>query len=132
DPNLPGVAYVTWDRLQNVPCPAGMQRREPEIDDHPARGAAPAPVICSVGPTWFSRTTDGGRTWSTARIIVPTAANEQTIGNVIVVNRRTGVLFDFFDFITADGVFHAQMVYSLDRGEHWSDRQQIGDIKSAA
>src|SRR5207247_1009564 len=30
DPTPPGVAYVVWDRLQNVPCPAGVQPREPE------------------------------------------------------------------------------------------------------
>jgi hypothetical protein len=131
DPNTPGVAYVVWDRLQNVACPAGMKPREMEIDDHPARGSDADPV-CSIGPTFFSRTTDGGRTWSAPRVIVETPANEQTIGNVIVVNRRTGVLFDFFDYITADGMFHVEQVYSLDHGLHWSGRQRVQELESAA
>src|SRR5262249_29063316 len=107
---------------------------ELEVDDHPfhsADTAAPA-VVCQSGPTMFSRTTDGGRTWSTPRVIVQTAVEAQTIGNQIVVSPRTGILYDFFDFTGADNVFHAQQEFSLDHGLTWSQPQAIGDIESAA
>jgi hypothetical protein len=135
DPRLAGVAYAVWDRISIVPCgTAGAARHAPQIDDHPARlgsGAAAAPV-CTVGPTFFSRTTDGGVTWEKARVIVPVAVNEQTIGNVIVVNQRTGAVFDFYDFIDVNGGLHAAQVFSLDHGVTWSRPQSAGDILSAA
>jgi hypothetical protein len=36
------------------------------------------------GPTWFSRTTDGGSSWEPARPIFDPGQNDQTIGNQIV------------------------------------------------
>jgi hypothetical protein len=134
DPRIPGFAYAVWERFTNVPCgAAGAPRHDPEIDDHPAlRGSGQAAPVCTVGPTFFSRTTDGGLTWEKSRVIVPVPVNAQTIGNVIVVNHQTGVVFDVYDFIDADGVFHAQQVFSLNHGVTWSQPQAIGDIESAA
>lgn len=133
DPRIPGFAYVVWDRISITPCTAAGVTRRAELDDHPAvRGTFAAAPVCTVGPTFFSRTTDGGRTWETARVIVPVPVNAQTIGNVIVANQRTDTLFDFFDFIDAAGVFHAQQVFSRDHGATWSQPQAIGDIESAA
>ncbi|MFO1071031.1 MAG: sialidase family protein [Geminicoccaceae bacterium] len=37
------------------------------------------------GPTWFARTTDGGRTWQKARKIYDPGTNNQTLGNLIQV-----------------------------------------------
>jgi hypothetical protein len=69
DPTKPGVAYAVWDRVA------------------PDNG---------VQPTWFSRTTNGGRTWQPARIILPSQGpGTGTIGNQIVVDR--GALIDVFD-----------------------------------
>ena len=136
DPRIPGFAYAVWDRIVNVACSAsGAPRRGPEVDDHPVRGsgAQPAQALdCFTGPALFSRTTDGGATWSKPTTIVPTGVNEQTIGNVIVVNHRTGVLFDFFDFIDANGVFHNQQEFSLDHGLTWSKPQEVALLESAA
>lgn len=135
DPRLAGVAYAVWDRIAIVPCgAAAAERRSPEFEDHPAvRGPlAAAQPICQAGPTFFSRTTDGGVTWEKPRAIVPVAPNTQTIGNVIVVNQRTGVLFDFFDFIDAGGALHAQQVFSRDHGVTWSRPEAVADILSAA
>jgi len=134
DPRLAGFAYGVWDRITIVPCDGAKADRTPELDDHPARsrGSAAAAPVCFSGPAFFSRTTDGGLTWEKARPIVPTGVDEQTIGNVIVVNQRTGALFDFFDFIDVNGVFHAEQVFSLDHGVTWSAPQTVGDIESAA
>jgi hypothetical protein len=53
--------------------------------------------------TLLSITTDFGVTWSAARVINdsahPTTNKNQTLGNVIPVDARTGVLYDFFDQI---------------------------------
>lgn len=52
--------------------------------------------------------------------------NTQTIGHLIVVDRRTGTLYDFFDQITyADDLStvveaHYAVVTSTDAGETWS------------
>jgi hypothetical protein len=133
DPRTSGFAYAVWDRIVLTACGSAVRHTAPQIDDHPAfRGPDPAALNCFNGPTFFSRTTDGGRTWEKARPIVPVGINEQTIGNIIVANHRTGALFDFFDFIDANGILHAQQVFSLDHGVHWSSPQSIGDIQTAA
>jgi len=48
------------------------------------------------GPALLSKTTDFGATWSTPRVIVGGASQDQTIGNQIVINRQTGALYNFF------------------------------------
>ncbi len=108
DPVHPGVAYQVWDRLDQVTT---------------------GPAAHFTGPAWISVTRDGGRTWSTARPFVDTTVtpNTQTIGNVIVVDRRTDTLYDFFTQITyadytANTVTdsHFAVVTSHDQGATWS------------
>ncbi|MET8446824.1 sialidase family protein [Streptomyces sp. NPDC005209] len=106
DPIRRGTAYQVWDRLDNDP---------------------PGPSNLD-GPGYISVTRDGGRTWSEARRFVDTSAvpNTQTIGHVIVVNRHSGALYDFFDWITyADDLTtvtdaHYAVVTSTDGGATWS------------
>ncbi|MFB6807785.1 sialidase family protein [Streptomyces sp. NPDC056387] len=106
DPIRKGTAYQVWDRLDNDPPGPGS------LD----------------GPGYISITRDGGRTWSRARSFVDTSAvpNTQTIGHQIVVDRRTGTLYDFFDQIThtedlsAVAEAHYAMVTSADAGATWS------------
>jgi hypothetical protein len=69
DPLHPGVAYLIWDRTAS----AGGRFSQ---------------------PPWFSRTLDSGRHWSKARPIPGVAG--QTIGHEIVVDPRTGTLYDIF------------------------------------
>jgi hypothetical protein len=135
DPNRVGVAYGVWDRIEDIfpPCPATpMAGRAAAVVSHDrqsavrraaATAADPAPAPCPglfTGPAFFTRTTDGGRTWEKARVIVPTGPNEQTIDNQVLVNHRTGVLYDFFTFIRADGTNHIEFVSSSDHGTTWS------------
>jgi len=72
DPAHPGVAYVVWDRAAS----------------HGNR---------TVQPLWFSRTTDYGKSWSAPREIPE--AEGQTIGHEVVVDPRTGTLYDFFSSV---------------------------------
>lgn len=119
DPTRAGYAYVVWDRLVNVPCGAAASAasRQPIATERPARvvRAAAAPT-CFTGPTYLSRTTNGGATWSKPAVIVPTPVNEQTIGNVIVVDRQTNVLYDFFTYIDKDNNFFVEMAHTLGPG----------------
>jgi hypothetical protein len=91
DPTRPGTAYVVWDALIGPNLSV-----EADLRSH-----------AFMDVTLFSKTTDFGKTWSIARTINnsanPTTQNNQTIGNVIVVDPVTGTLYDFFDQIFNTG-----------------------------
>jgi hypothetical protein len=87
DPVHAGTAYVVWDRLH--------------APSHSPGAALHAHAI--RGPTWFSMTTDGGGTWSTARPSFDPGQNSQTIGNMIVVDPRSGKLYEFFERLQTTG-----------------------------
>jgi hypothetical protein len=144
DPTRAGWAYAVWDQLHDVfTCPAtaarAAVRRGTDARQSARRAAAvsaaAAPTPCPglfTGPAFFSRTRDGGKTWETPRSIVPTGVNEQTIGNVIVVNRQTGVLYDFFNFIDATFANNIEMVFSKDHGSTWSGPQYVQRLFSTS
>jgi BNR repeat-like domain len=87
DPLHSGTAYVVWDRLV-----APSHSPDADLRAHAFRG-----------PTWFSKTTDGGKTWTGTRAIFDPGQNSQTIGNQVVVDPKTGVLYDFFERIQTTG-----------------------------
>jgi hypothetical protein len=71
DPIRPGVAYVTWNRIWR-PTATHHQR------------------------TWFAKTTDGGRTWSPPKQIVPSVSGADTFQDQLVLDRRTHALYTIF------------------------------------
>ncbi len=112
DPIHSGVAYVVWDRLQGP-------SQSPDAALH-ARAFR--------GPIWFSKTTDGGHTWTGTRAIFDPGQNSQTIGNLIVVNRQTGALYDFFELFQTTGSpkftprgLSVAFISSSDGGNTWSN-----------
>jgi len=142
DPQIPGTAYAVWDRSFLAPCSAGarapssssqrLQTRKSK--ERPAgtagvnragTSAAAATPICFVEPTYFSKTTDGGVHWSSPKVIVPTAPDEATISNQIVVNHKRGALYNFFTFFDSQGGISVELVISLDGGTTWSGRQVV-------
>ncbi len=114
DPVKLGVAYTVWDTLQ---APTDQP------DDNPHAAAF-------TGDAFFSKTTNGGQSWSTPQVIVQTAQNTQTIGNQIVVDPRTGTLYDFFDLILhPTGMeFNVAFVKSTDGGTTWTLPQIISSL----
>jgi hypothetical protein len=111
DPIHAGTAYVVWDRTQ-----APSHSPDAALRAHAFRG-----------PAWFSKTTDGGKTWTGTRAIFDPGQNSQTIGNEIVVDPRTGVLYDFFERFQTTGSpkftprgLSVGFVSSSDGGTTWS------------
>jgi hypothetical protein len=108
DPHVAGTAYVVWDRSQFPSDSASLN------------GLAHS--FAFRGAPYFSKTTDGGQTWSTPKQIGPNQ-NIFTIGNQIVVE-PDGTLVDVFHFGKGSG-FDAPnasfigVLRSSDGGAHW-------------
>jgi hypothetical protein len=97
--------------------------------------ASAAPQPCPgnfAGPTLFSRTKDGGKTWEKPRQILTTGVNEQTIGNIVLADRHSGVLYDFFNFIDSAGNDNLEMISSTDRGDTWSQVEYVQRLLTTA
>ena len=119
DPVKRGVAYAVWDRLE-------LPNDNPYANQH---------ALAFRGPAYISKTVDGGQTWSAPSVMVDTPSEHQTIGNQIVVNAQTGVLYDFFNYIHAPGRSAAAstnsvaFVKSTDGGATWSKPQIIASLQ---
>jgi hypothetical protein len=128
DPNNSSFAYAVWDRLVSPP----------------AEQAAPIGTENAIGyrgPTWFSRTTDGGASWEGARLIYDPGTVNQTIGNQIVVlpdnDRFDGELVNFFDLIQnfanrpPSRGLNIALIRSDDHGATWDQKATIVDRHNA-
>ena len=105
DPTDSRFVYAAWDRL----------------------------TLINTGPTWFSRSVDGGVTWEASRAIFDPGVGNQTIGNVIAVSPN-GTLVNLFMNLTgtASGQFTmaADVIRSTDSGVTWSAPIRIANILS--
>ena len=131
DPKHAGTAYVVWDVLIGP-------NMSVEADLHAA---------AFHDKTLFSKTTDFGVTWSPVRVIndnvnKSTNQNNQTIGNVIVVDPTTGTLYDFFNQIYNTGSnaggnpsgahgYNVAFQKSTDGGDTWRAPQLIASLLTA-
>ena len=123
DPIHAGTAYAAWDRLV-------APSHSPDADLH---------AHAFSGPSWFSKTTDGGKTWTGTRAIFDPGQNSQTIGNQVVVDPRTGILYDFFTLIQTTGSpnftprgVSAAFISSSDGGNTWSQPTVVSSQQIAA
>jgi len=113
DPGDANLVYAVWDRLESPPS-----------GGH-ANPIAAEEAIGYRGPTWFTRSTDGGTTWEPARIILDPGTVNQTIGNQIVV-APDGTLVNAFDLIynfdNAHNIrgYNIAIQTSTDHGATWS------------
>jgi hypothetical protein len=118
----PDTAYAIWDRLV--------------FPNERSKGRSFENAAAFYGPTWFTRTTNSGNSWETARKIWDPAQergdsgrNDQTIGNQIV-QTGTGRLVDLFTWINNDNAggqkggnrkgYKIAVITSDDNGQTWS------------
>jgi hypothetical protein len=125
DPTTSNNVYAVWDRLVS-----------------PSQQAASRGFIRSIaftGPTWFSRTTDAGSSWDTARIIFDPGEKNQTIANQIVVT-PADELVDGFNLIDTDGgrsptmasaLNQVAVIRSFDQGQTWTEPTIVDRIHFA-
>lgn len=119
----PMTAYAIWDRLV--------------FPNERTRGQRSENAAAYYGPTWFTRTTDGGDTWEPAHVIWDPAQerrdsgrNDQSIGNQIA-QTGTGRLVDVFDWINNDNAGGARKGYKVavvtsdDNGATWADHATV-------
>jgi BNR/Asp-box repeat len=123
----PNYAYAIWDRLV--------------FPNERSKGKSYENAGAYYGPTWFTRTTDGGATWEPARKIWDPAQerndqgrNDQSIGNQIV-QTGTGKLVDIFTWINNDNGggrpggnrqgYKIGVITSDDRGQTWSPHATV-------
>jgi BNR repeat-like domain len=116
-------AYAIWDRL--------------EFPNEQAAKQAGEHAVGYRGPTWFSRTTDGGATWEPGHMIYDPGEVNQTIGNQIV-QTHSGALIDGFDLIYNFANTHkvrgenVAVLHSTDHGATWSSSPTIIDKLQSA
>ena len=123
DPIHAGTAYTVWDTLISP-------TDQPDDRVHAA---------AYTGPAEFSKTTDGGASWSAVQTIIGSGNRQQTIGNIIVVDPKTDTLYDFTDLIvppntpfqgTASNA-EVAFVKSMDGGTTWTSPQVIAPFNAA-
>jgi hypothetical protein len=130
DPISSNRVYAVWDRLElfhasvadrqalgeGGPDLVLMAKRLSQMLANRVRTAA-APEF--KGPTYFTRTTNGGKSWGLAHIIYDPGADNQTINNQIVV-QPSGRLIAFFTEILnfPNGTFAINLAlkHSTDHG----------------
>jgi len=122
DPKIAGTAYTVWDTLFFA---------TDNPDDNPHTQAY-------TGPAYFSKTTNGGKDWSPAKVIIDTKQRQQTIGNIIVVDPRNETLYDFTDLIVSPNTPRQgtrsdallAFVKSTDGGDTWTQPQVVAPFNS--
>ena len=118
DPTNPNLAYAVWDRFV-TPSGNSLASIEGAIHSRTFRE-----------PVFFSRTTDGGKTWEPARNIYDRDQFNGTIGNQIIV-LPNGDLLDFFDEFFIHNNSNNQrgesisVIRSTDKGVTWSQRSTV-------
>ena len=129
DPKHPGTAYAVWDVLIGPNMNVEADLHSQDFTDF----------------TLFSKTTDFGVSWSPVRVINdsahPTTNKNQTIGNVIVIDPRTGTLYNFFNQIyntgsnaggNPGGAKRNNVAFqkSMNQGDIWTGPQLISSLQT--
>ncbi|WP_028207704.1 sialidase family protein [Paraburkholderia nodosa] len=144
DPTANKYVYAVWDQLSVFPptkegAQLLAQNDGVEIARQlaglsstcgtpPCAGGAPFSKFSFTGPSFFSRSTDNGVTWSTAAPIYQPGTNAQTIDNMVRV-LPDGTLLDFFTAINVTpSSLSIGYIKSTDKGASWSGPTFTNDI----
>ncbi|MEO8484957.1 MAG: sialidase family protein [Betaproteobacteria bacterium] len=100
DPTDARLVYAIWDRLSG-----------------------------SRGPTLFTRSTDTGMNWETARTIYDPGPNNQTINNQVVV-LPDGTLVAYFTEFIRNATATLRVIRSSDKGVTWSAPITIATVQA--
>jgi hypothetical protein len=137
---------TTWTNLEDVGGSNGADKESVTADPSTPRTAYlvwQEETRDSNRAEWFSRTTDGGKTWTPQRIIIPGPHNRAfTVGDQIVIDARTHTLYDVFDWArlkaraTVPGQpdvfsFRVAFIRSNNRGSTWTKPHVIAKDESA-
>lgn len=117
DPNDTEFVYTVWDRLvlgasNGAVGSDGVAIAQSRLPRTPTSGIGPHPTR---GPTLFSRTTNGGDSWETPRVIFDPGVDSSTINNQAVVLPNGDVLVFFTEFLSS-GAVNIAFVRSTDKG----------------
>jgi hypothetical protein len=106
DPARPGIAYATWDHFTPL-----------------ADGGFHVPAR-------FSRTTDGGRTWSPFQTVAAIPNDEAATIDTPLVDPRTGAVYVFFTWSAPHQPARLAFVKSTTRGHTWSAPRAVTAVGS--
>lgn len=131
DPHINNNAYAVWDRLKNVAGAANNPHGDDAADARARRrseinrgGTSENSRFAYVGPSYFSRTTDGGLTWEAPKIIHDPGVTAQTIANqVVVLPDANGTVMDFYTNIDHNGGTSIGFVKSTNHGATFGPAQ---------
>ena len=118
DQNDSSFVYAIWDRLV--------------FPSERSQGESFLTAAAFAGPTWFSRSTNGGVSWETARPIFDPGRNDQTIGNQIVA-LGTGPLVNIMTVFSNDNRGKRRggtiaVLRSTNHGATWSGQINISRL----
>jgi hypothetical protein len=132
DPGNSLFVYAVWDRLV-LGAGAAPQLGFDGVAIAQNR-ALHGGGIPTRGPTVLARTTDGGASWETPRVIFDPGVNSQTINNQVVVLPNGDVLV-FFTELLSNGAINIAFLRSTDKGATFdakptvaSDIQVVGVV----
>jgi hypothetical protein len=120
DPNIAGNVYAVWDRSRIPSDTASLSALN---------------SFAFRGDIMFSRTTDGGLTWSAARAIYHPRSLDFTIANQITVLPDGTLVDTFTDFhgsgVNSPGIF-VELIRSTDQGVTWSSPMIVDHLRAVS
>ncbi len=138
DPANSKFAYAVWDRLVDYTLPEdlkadggrGARLRAFYLRSKAGFAAAKAATIFE-GPTYLTRTTNGGRSWEPAKVVFDPGPDAQTINNLVEVGAGKRVYL-FFTHITSEGRAFVALKTSADNGATFGALKTISEIQLGA